>query len=266
MRISPLLLTSSLVLASATPSLAQSFASRIHGTWQGGYCGNSTTTFRISTRTPQQSWVTERWCNAFACGDLDYVITEIDPAARTFVVHALEGTAFSSGGYDIHFQVSADGTTMAGAYVGHQRCQGSELSKVSADPGSGPLFTASIAPLPSADRPAVRSANIPPGLQRRGMADDTGSTACLVVATDEETVNDYDAYGRYVNTYVVGSMRWVYNRCTRAAAYSMPARGDARTRVTIASGQTHHWACSYRATYTPFVGSSTEVAYCDQRW
>ncbi|MBL8560438.1 MAG: hypothetical protein JNM47_17080 [Hyphomonadaceae bacterium] len=130
----------------AAPSFA--IEREINGTWQGSYCGNSSTTFRISTADPSRSWVSERWCNAFTCGDLDFRITAVDAANRTFTAQALQGTGFSTGGFSIRFQVSADGQSMTGAYYNHPRCSSNSLRKRSTDPGAGPLFSSTVSALP----------------------------------------------------------------------------------------------------------------------
>lgn len=251
-------------VACVAPADAQSFAAQLTGTWQGTYCGGSATTFRIDTRTPQRSWATERWCNGWACGDMDYSITGLDAASRVVTVHAVQGTGFSTAGYDIRFQLSGDGRSMRGTYVGHSRCNDSQLTKISSDPGSGPFFAGSVSPLPSPSAvAAVRASRLPEDVPRAPMRDASGSTECLVSARHMSYKQLLDANGNVVYGDPDRETQWIYNRCSRNVGYTKVLREDGDpVPQSIAPGDTHIWACEYMRS-TNLIGIEyVALAFC----
>lgn len=114
-----------------TPLQLQSaiFVSELTGTWRGTYCGNSRTTWTINTQPAESSWARERWCNPLTCGDLDFRLSGADARNRRLTALAYYGPGYSSTGFTVDFQVSADGTRLDGAFNGHPRCRTIHLTR-----------------------------------------------------------------------------------------------------------------------------------------
>jgi hypothetical protein len=259
-----------LAIACAPALSAQSFVSQINGIWEGVYCGANTTTFRVSTRAPQRSWVTEHWCNGFGCGDLDYTITQVDPAARQFTVQAIEGTGFMSRAFSIRYEVAADGASMTGTYIGHARCRDNRLTKVSADAGEGPQFAGSVGPLPTPGRARVAASGLPSDVRASPMADEAGSTECLVTGSRLYEKDIVDQRGEILRTYRDSETRWVYNRCRRDVGYALVVSDSwgtsgTKPRETILPGVTHVWQCFYSTGENPFGMIITRMTDCQRR-
>jgi hypothetical protein len=101
------------------------FLRSLNGTWKGTYCqGAGTTTYHFATDRADP-WVGEDFCRII-CGGLDYVIQNVDPAAKSITLAGNIPTQ----NYSITFVLQGDGS-LAGTYHGHSRCRTAHISKVS---------------------------------------------------------------------------------------------------------------------------------------
>ena len=94
------------------------------------------------------------------------------------------------------------------------------------------------------------------------MADDQGSTACLVSARDMAYSTVSTRYG-VTDTGPPQETVWVYNQCNRSVEYSLVTNDDGTTtHASVAPGDTHVWGCGYVRTANLIGQEYYALAYC----
>lgn len=179
-----------------------SFTNNINGVWQGTYCGNSSTSW-VFVLSPSRSFAREKWCNGWACGDLDYRITQVSNDQQMIEATSFHARGYSSTGHRIIFKLSGGGNQLDGTYYGHPRCDRIQMRKQTSDNiNFKPLSETTPTQLPRSAMMIIPNLQNGPNARPRSADDkEQGRIHCgRVYSACESTCRTRSPYGNRVFT------------------------------------------------------------------